>query len=126
MSFKDPEGKKAYQKEYYQRNKEKLNKEKRKEYSEKNKEILKEKHKKYKKSPAGIKSQIISQWKRRGLKSDNYNELYDYYLSVNNCENCNVELVSGNLAANRKCLDHCHQSGYFRNILCNTCNVKRR
>ena len=27
---------------------------------------------------------------------------------------------------NKKCMDHCHLTGLFRNILCNSCNSKRR
>tara|TARA_R110002110_G_scaffold63876_2_gene177034 strand:+ start:242 stop:577 length:336 start_codon:yes stop_codon:yes gene_type:complete len=106
MPHKDPEERKAYQKEY----------------NEKNKEQRKE----YYKTDAGIKSNRISRWKQSGLKCDDIDSLYEHYLNCKNCENCNIELVWGNILPNRRCLDHSHTTGLFRNVLCNSCNVKRR
>ncbi len=61
------------------------------------------------------------QWKKKGViltdKFKTYDELYDYYLSVNNCELCNISFDEC-----KKCLDHDHRSGLFRNIVCNSCN----
>ncbi len=60
-------------------------------------------------------------WKKKGVKlTDNYetyDDLYDYYLSVSNCEECNSSFHTS-----RKYLDHDHKTGYFRNVLCNSCN----
>jgi len=113
------EQQKEYMKEYREKNKEKI-KEQRKEYREKNKEYYKE----YNQTETGKKSCRITNWKKRGIKSDDYNSLYDYYINCKNCELCNVELVEG-LDNNSKCLDHDHESGLFRNVLCRSCNVKR-
>ena len=68
---------------------------------------------------------VIRNWKRRGLVSDNYMIIYDKWKNTKNCENCNVELTVGNKGSTKKCLDHSHITGEFRNILCNTCNVRR-
>ena len=150
-----PEETKAYKKAYYQKNKEKI-KEKEKEYREKNKEKIKEKEKEYKKeyreknkektkekekeyyqknkeqrkeyrqTEQCKKTHRISNWKKRGVKCDDFASLYEYYLNCKNCEDCNIELAEGIYGANKRCLDHSHNTGLFRNILCNTCNLKRR
>ena len=97
-----------------------------KEYREKNREKKKEYKKQYYQTEAGKKTSRISNWKQRGIVYDDYNSLYDLYISVWNCEECNVELVEGSYGNNRKCLDHDHITGQFRNVLCNTCNLRRR
>jgi len=107
-------------KEYRENNKDKI-KEKKKEYRENNKEKIKE----YDKTDAGIKSHRISKWKYIGVKSDDYNKLYEMYINTTNCEECNIELIEGRYGNNKKCLDHDHTTGEFRNVLCQTCNVRR-
>ena len=101
--------------ERYQKNKQKT-----KEYYLKNREKILEWNK-----TDGKKSIKISSWKKRGVISDNYSSLYDYYLNCNNCELCNVELIEGNYGNNKKTLDHDHETGLFRYVLCNTCNSHR-
>ena len=103
--------KKQYLKQYYIDNKEKLNK--------RNKEYLKE----WNKSEKGYKSTRIYKWKSRGVISDDYDKLYEYFLSIKECENCGIELDNGTNTT--KCLDHCHKTGQFRNILCDYCNKVR-
>jgi len=94
-------------------------------YYEKNKKEILERQQKYDQSEAGKKKHRISDWKQMGVKSDDYNELYEYYINCWECENCGVELVEGNYGNNKRCLDHCHITGLFRNVLCNYCNVLR-
>jgi len=98
---------------YYLENKEKL-----KQYSNEYAKI-------YSQTETGRKSGKINKWKHRGVITDDYSSLYDYYINCNNCEECDVELVEGNLGANKRCLDHDHITGLFRNVLCNTCNLRR-
>jgi hypothetical protein len=131
MPYKDPERAKENKREYYIKNKEKLA-EYKKEYRRTHTRVYTQKDQEYQKwysqTDAGKKTRRIHDWKRSEppVKCDDFNALYEYYINTTHCENCNVELVEGSKAANRKCLDHCHETGEFRNILCNTCNVRRK
>tara|TARA_Y100001963_G_scaffold159361_1_gene262739 strand:- start:1518 stop:1907 length:390 start_codon:yes stop_codon:yes gene_type:complete len=126
-----PFDRKEYMRQYRLNNKEKI-KEYDKKYRENNKDKIKinnekyrlnnqEKIKEYFKTENGRKSTRISDWKRRGVIGD-YEELYNIFLSTNNCNLCNCELDK--CGSSRKCLDHDHSTGLFRNILCHRCNTK--
>jgi len=105
---------KENKKEYYQKNK------------EKNKEKKNERNKKYRKTPAGYKSNRIANWKRIGVISNNFDKLFELYVNTTNCENCDCLLtIDRNNTSTTKCLDHCHISGEFRNVLCMACNTRR-
>ena len=104
----------AKHKEYYQNNKEKI--------ATRNKEYMKE----YSKTPARKKSNAIADWKRKGIKSDNYDILYDNYLKSTNCEECGIPYgKKGDGTGTWKCCDHSHVTGLFRNFLCQKCNIQR-
>jgi len=117
-----------YSKKYREANKEKL-REKRKKYRdanidkcrESNKkyyELNKDKKKEYDKSPKGKKSKTIHDWKRRGVLG-NLSAIYDErYLPSTNCEVCNKIYKS----TFDRCLDHDHDTGLFRQVLCRVCN----
>ena len=57
--------------------------------------------------------------------NDNYETLYRIYQSTKFCDDCAIELDTGK-HNQRKCLDHCHKSGYFRGVVCHHCNCKRQ
>ena len=101
------------------------NKEKQKEYNKVYYEKNKEKHKEYNQSEAGKKSRRIFDWKRCGVKHDDFDSLYEVYINTKFCEQCNIELVEGNFGANKKVLDHDHETGEFRNVICHLCNIRR-
>ena len=115
MPLKDPVARAAYQKEY------------KKEYRQKNKEKIlamdKECYKKNKKK--NHKKLTIKNWRCCGLVGD-LDAIYERYINTTHCDTCKIELCSGNKGANHRCMDHCHVSGEFRNILCNTCNCQRQ
>ena len=118
---------KQNQKEYRENNKEKIkdyrenNKEKIKEYYQENKEKIKEYREENKKYIR------ISCWKRNCVICDDYNALYEKYLNATHCDNCNVKLtIDKRTTSTTKVLDHNHNTGLFRNILCHSCNIKRR
>ena len=125
MPYKDLENIKKHGQEYYQKNKEKI-----KSNAENNKLLISEYKKQYyiknkEKyfTDEAIKKSRIYKWRSRGVISDDYNKLYEYYLSIKECENCGVELNEDEYT--RKCLDHDHDTGEFRQVLCHNCNILR-
>lgn len=68
-------------------------------------------------------SKTICQWKLKGLLEtrERMEEIYWIRESSTECEKCGKEFKS----PNDRCMDHCHDTGRFRNILCNSCNAKR-
>lgn len=89
----------------------------------------KEKEKAYQKafreSAYGKKIKTLYNWNRSGLIVNDIDALYDKYLNTTNCELCNVKLCTGIKGSNFKCMDHDHTTGHFRNVVCNSCNVRK-
>ena len=140
MPYKDPEVRKQKQKEYREANKELISQQK-KDCYRKREEYYKEKaqnwrsnnpdrkkqlDKEYHQTDKGKKIHKISSWRTQGVIHENFDELYEYYINCKACENCNVELVEGMCGSNKRCLDHSHKTGKFRNVLCCKCNIRRK
>jgi len=122
---KNKEKKKEYGKKYYEKNRDKLLEQK-KEHYENNREKRREQFKKYYRTENGFKIHKIACWKRLGVVCDNFDALYDHYTSTAYCDACKVELtIDKQNTSTTKCMDHCHETGLFRNILCHSCNTKR-
>tara|TARA_R110000851_G_scaffold129359_2_gene262011 strand:+ start:53 stop:454 length:402 start_codon:yes stop_codon:yes gene_type:complete len=133
MPYKNPEVQKEYMKQYRSNNKERkeiymkeyriINKKRISDYYINNHDSLNEKGREYYECGKGK----ILGWKRRGLVSDNYELILERYTNSKNCEECNCEYSKyGDGVGKFKCMDHSHESGEFRNILCHPCNLKRR
>ena len=61
-------------------------------------------------------------WKYRKVKWESEEEfeiIYTRYKDSKCCELCGIEYKTSFY----KCLDHCHDTGKFRNIICRTCNL---
>ena len=97
-------------------------KEKQKEYMRlryiANKDKLNEYNKAYRQTPQGKKSIRMGHWKRIGVNNVN-NEMYDRYINTHCCDVCNKEFKN---SLDRH-LDHNHDTGDFRQILCRACNT---
>ena len=78
-----------------------------------------EKDKRYRQSDKGKKSQRKIWWESRGVVFDNdFDEIHDRYINSSQCELCN-KVYKNSLD---RCLDHCHTTGKFRNVVCQSCN----
>ncbi len=60
-------------------------------------------------------------WKRHGLITDNFEEIYERYIYCKECDLC------GKVFPNTKDrhMEHCHETGEFRNIVCSSCNQRK-
>ncbi len=65
--------------------------------------------------------ETIYNWKKRGVISDDYHELYDIHMSKNNCELCGK--LFDDSFKNQRCLDHDHNTCLYRMTLCRGCNA---
>ena len=115
-------------KEYREANKEKITKQRKKHREENIERLLEqsntyrknnlEKIKEYNQSPQGIKSRVIRRWKFSGVLHDNFDELYTIYLNCTNCMVCDKKFKN----TRDRHLDHSHETGLYRNVLCCSCN----
>tara|TARA_R110001606_G_scaffold89341_1_gene200771 strand:+ start:159 stop:515 length:357 start_codon:yes stop_codon:yes gene_type:complete len=82
-----------------------------------------EKKKQYNQSDNGKKINKICDWRRSGIITDDYQFLYEWYNSIDNCLNCGIELINGPGVSNHKHLDHDHLTGEPCIVVCGYCNI---
>ena len=58
--------------------------------------------------------------KKNNLKGD-FEEIYNKYIYATHCELCNKEFTK----PTARHMDHCHETGKFRNIVCSGCNQRK-
>jgi len=65
------------------------------------------------------KINTIKNWKSRGVLYNDFEELYYIYMNTLSCSHCNKDFKN----SLDRCLDHDHETGLFRAIVCRGCNV---
>jgi len=69
----------------------------------------------------------IQNWKRKGILIHDIDTFYDMYVNTWNCQLCNIKMTEDKRnTSTTRCLDHDHISGYWRFIVCHTCNTKQK
>jgi hypothetical protein len=125
MPFKDPEKYKEYQRNYQKKIRDKMTEKQKEEKSHYQKEYMKNYQRDRDKTH---KYDTIYNWKKRNVIETwyyNYDSLYDWYIKINKCENCGINLtLNKRRKSTTKCLHHNHISGEFEMIVCHSCNVK--
>ena len=66
------------------------------------------------------KKMTIKNWKQKGVLYGDFDELYDTYIKTINCTHCGKVFE----ITKERHLDHCHETGLFRKIVCQGCNVR--
>ena len=137
MPYNDPEKAKEARQKWYLKNKhkhaenckrwEEENKqhrqERRKEWYENNKEQKLNKTKERDNTDEGKRYRRIKNWKKQGIIHDDFDTIYDIYINTKECDVCKVKLTEER-GKNCRNLDHDHETGYIRGILCKNCNLK--
>ena len=67
------------------------------------------------------KTDTKSSWRRKGLITNNFDEIYNKYIYATHCELCNKQFPN----TKDRQMDHNHETGEFRNIVCQICNLKK-
>ena len=66
----------------------------------------------------------IYNWIKSGLicrEGESYKGIYSFVRSVDNCQLCSVKFTD-EVNNEWRCMDHSHETGFFRQVLCNKCN----
>ena len=61
-------------------------------------------------------------WKKLGLIMDNFEEIYNNYIIATHCDLCGLKFKN----TRERQMDHCHETGQFRNIVCRSCNALKK
>jgi len=64
----------------------------------------------------------IYKWKKYGVICDDFDKLYNEHMSINNCQLCNINF-NNEEKMKMRCLDHDHETGLYRQTVCNKCNL---
>ena len=79
----------------------------------------KRRYQRLKNCPEEKKRLVIKDWKRRDIEDEDLSSVYDYFITQTHCWICDVKYDKKNL----RHLDHDHESGEIRYIICYKCNM---
>ena len=117
------ETQRKYSRKYYNENTEHY-----RQYREEHKEEILEYNRKYYQTAAGKKSKTISSWVNDlGLQEsdEDLDRIYDLWLHQEICNACDIKLTrTGKCISTDATMDHDHETGRFRHIICLACNNK--
>jgi hypothetical protein len=105
-----------YNRKYYQANKEKRKQQFRK-YREENAEYFRNYMREYQLKNKDALSESRRAW-RYGMTVDEMNERLEEAGDI--CPICHAAYGT---ETTKKCIDHCHETGEIRGIICNKCNI---
>ena len=73
--------------------------------------------------PKYHKCNTKAQWKYRGLicSDEEFEAIYEIYITSTKCELCEKIYKS----SRDRCMEHDHNTGKFRNIVCQRCNARK-
>ena len=92
--------------------------------SEACKEYHRQRYLKIKDDPEYKKRCLLNNWTTRGLITNDIEAVYKIYINTTHCDKCKIELTNDKLPTpTRRSMDHSHETGEFRYVLCNKCNV---
>ena len=133
----DKEQRKLYNKEYYEKNKDKIkeyyekNKDKIKEYYEKNKDKIKEVNKEYREKNKDKIKEVNKEYREKNkdkIRADRimrkYNLTMEDYQEIINSQNNQCPICHTDLRHVKLHVDHDHETGKVRGILCYKCNTQ--
>jgi len=63
---------------------------------------------------------VILRWRSKGIIDSDFDSVYETFIKETNCWICDKEYDGKKY---RKCLDHNHETGEIRYIVCNVCNI---
>jgi len=129
MPYADPEKYREYQRNYQRNYQKKLREKMTQQQKQEKSEFQKEYMKSYVKDRDKYhKYDTIYNWKNRNVIETwyyNYDELYEWYLKTNHCEECGITLTQDKKRkSTTKCLHHNHNTNEFEMIVCHACNVR--
>jgi len=92
-------------------------------YREANKDYYKNYRDHYRTTEHGKRNLLVGKWRNYGIVSDDWDNTYHVYNTTTNCDYCNVPLEGGR-GRYSKCLDHNHENGEIRGVICKRCNLR--
>ena len=107
-------------------------------YRLKNKEKVKESQKRWRQNNPGRIAEYnkiwrhdkyaIANWKTSGIKlreNEDWESVYLQWFCQENCTDCQCRLTYRKIGRTWRCLDHDHETGFIRDIICHRCNILR-